>query len=48
MSEGARVKRRNSNIPDRRPLRFWEPFNIWWRAELERTGKRATSDDIAR
>eukprot|EP00775_Hariotina_reticulata_P010131 gene10131-10289_t len=32
--------------PDRRPLRFWQPFNDWWRSELERLGRRPTSHEI--
>lgn len=32
----------------RRPLRFWQPFNDWWRAEFERNGKRPAADDIMR
>lgn len=31
---------------DRRPLRFWQPFNDWWRAELDRLRRRPTSDEI--
>eukprot|EP00879_Flechtneria_rotunda_P027370 GHRR01029318.1.p1 GENE.GHRR01029318.1~~GHRR01029318.1.p1 ORF type:complete len:284 (+),score=86.41 GHRR01029318.1:344-1195(+) len=34
------------HAPDRRPLRFWQPFNDWWRAELERLGRRPTSQEI--
>lgn len=34
------------HAPDRRPLRFWQPFNDWWRAELDRMGRRPTSHDI--
>ncbi|KAG2498460.1 hypothetical protein HYH03_003714 [Edaphochlamys debaryana] len=30
----------------RRPVQFWAPFNDWWRSELERTGKRPSSDII--
>jgi hypothetical protein len=32
---------------DRRPLRFWSPFNDWWRSELERLGRRPTSLEIS-
>lgn len=31
---------------DRRPLRFWQPFNDWWRSELTRLGRRPTSEEI--
>lgn len=31
----------------RRPLRFWQPFNDWWRAELEKQGRRPTAEEIA-
>ena len=31
---------------DRRPLRFWQPFNDWWRTELERQGRRANAQEI--
>jgi hypothetical protein len=34
------------HAPDRRPLRFWQPFNDWWRAELGRLGRRPTSEEI--
>ncbi|PNH08181.1 hypothetical protein TSOC_005267 [Tetrabaena socialis] len=27
---------------DKRPNKFWEPFNTWWRDHHERTGNRAT------
>jgi hypothetical protein len=33
---------------DRRPLRFWQPFNDWWRGEFEKSGKRPAADDIMR
>jgi hypothetical protein len=32
---------------DRRPLRFWQPFNEWWRSELDRMGRRPTAQEIA-
>lgn len=32
----------------RRPLRFWQPFNDWWRSELERQSRRPSSGAIAR
>ncbi|GFR40157.1 hypothetical protein Agub_g713, partial [Astrephomene gubernaculifera] len=31
---------------DRRPLRFWQPFNDWWRSELERLGRRPNAEEI--
>lgn len=31
---------------DRRPLRFWQPFNDWWRSELERLGRRPNAQEI--
>jgi hypothetical protein len=34
------------HAPDRRPLRFWQPFNDWWRSELNRLGRRPTSEEI--
>lgn len=34
------------HAPDRRPLRFWQPFNDWWRSELTRLGRRPTSEEI--
>lgn len=34
------------HAPDRRPLRFWQPFNDWWRSELDRVGRRPTSHEI--
>lgn len=33
---------------DRRPLGFWNPFNTWWRAELEKTGQRPNTTNIQR
>ena len=31
---------------DRRALRFWQPFNDWWREEMERVGRRPNSQEI--
>ncbi|EFJ52469.1 hypothetical protein VOLCADRAFT_86600 [Volvox carteri f. nagariensis] len=31
---------------DRRPLRFWQPFNDWWRSELDRLGRRPNAQEI--
>mmetsp|Transcript_29193 Transcript_29193/g.74494 ORF Transcript_29193/g.74494 Transcript_29193/m.74494 type:complete len:541 (-) Transcript_29193:469-2091(-) len=33
-------------MADRRPLRFWQPFNDWWRAELDKQGRRPTAAEI--
>ena len=41
------AKKKGSAL-DRRPLRFWQPFNDWWRGEFERSGKRPAADDIMR
>lgn len=30
----------------RRHLGFWDPFNIWWRAEYKKLGRRPTSKEI--
>ncbi len=30
----------------RRILRFWQPFNDWWRSELERLGRRPNAQEI--
>lgn len=35
-----------STSGDRRPLRFWQPFNSWWRTEFDRHGRRPTSQEI--
>ena len=32
----------------RRPLRFWQPFNDWWRMEFDKTGKRPAAEQIIR
>jgi hypothetical protein len=32
---------------ERRPLRFWQPFNDWWRAEYDRLGRRPAADEIS-
>ncbi|GAX72936.1 hypothetical protein CEUSTIGMA_g391.t1 [Chlamydomonas eustigma] len=31
---------------DRRPLRFWQPFNDWWRDELAKLGRRPNGQEI--
>lgn len=31
---------------DRRPLRFWQPFNDWWRQEFEKLERRPTAQEI--
>lgn len=31
---------------ERRPLRFWQPFNDWWRSELDRLGRRPNAQEI--
>lgn len=35
-----------SSGSDRRPLRFWQPFNDWWRAEFDKLGRRPTAQEI--
>ena len=32
----------------RRPLRFWQPFNDWWRSEFDKSGKRPAAEQIIR
>lgn len=43
-SGAKRDKRRHG--ADRRPLRFWQPFNDWWRSDLERLGRRPNAAEI--
>lgn len=31
---------------DRRPLRFWQPFNDWWREQLETLSRRPNASEI--
>ncbi|GIL72068.1 hypothetical protein Vretimale_520 [Volvox reticuliferus] len=33
---------------DRRRLGFWQPFNEWWRNELDRLGRRPSKEEIGR
>ncbi|GLI64098.1 hypothetical protein VaNZ11_007271 [Volvox africanus] len=33
---------------DRRRLGFWQPFNEWWRSELDRLGRRPSKEEIGR
>lgn len=40
--------RTHSNAADRRPMRYWDTFNTWWRAHLSETNKRPTPAEIHR
>ena len=41
-----RGKRASQAALDRRPLRYWQRFNDWWRSEFDRHDRRPTAEEI--
>lgn len=46
MSDDYGSRKKHSQVLDRRPLRYWQKFNDWWRGEFDKHNRRPTAEEI--